>query len=231
MPIGATTILLAQARGAEPISISGSAVGWVLLLSAIALGPFLLAVVTSFAKLFIVGAILRQALGMPSALPNVVLAGVAVVLSGFIMWPVGDAAWRAYRSAPAGSESERWIASVVPPMRDFLARHASPRNLAFFQRLAGGEPGAGEPADAAGQPTLRTLVPAFMLTELIEAFQIGFLIFVPFVVIDLVVSNVLLAMGMHMLSPLTLSLPLKLLLFVLVDGWTLIVQGLVLGYQ
>jgi len=246
-------------------TVPGGSLGfWVVMLASMALLPFLFTMVTAFAKLVIVGGIIRQALGTPQIPPNTVLTGLAIILTVHIMWPVGEEAYDRYLAAqqakaaqvpaegaagaaaqPSGGEMVRDIVNAVePPLRRFLERHAHPKNIAFFERLQaklrashadGSVEGAAPDLDVDPQIAqllrdLSILAPAFMLSELIEAFQVGFLIFVPFLVIDLAVSNILLAMGMHMLSPVTISMPFKLLLFVLIDGWTMIIQGIVLSY-
>lgn len=241
-------------------------VSWVAVLAALGLMPFVLTMVTSFAKLVIVGGILRQALGTQQVPPTTVITGLALILTLHIMWPVaseiGGGVSRVMAD-PDGSSIDEVVTEIVVPFEGFLSKHSDPRNVALFRdlraRLAeehaeagrATPPGAAEPSpDAGAEPShaddpqppegewflkdhgeaVTVLAPAFILTELTEAFQIGFLIFIPFLVIDLVVSNILLALGMHMLSPVTVSLPLKLLLFVLMDGWQLVIQGLVLGY-
>ena len=223
---------------------------WMGILVVMALIPFLLTMVTSFAKLVIVGGIIRQAMGTPQIPPTSVITGLALILSLHIMSPVIVQAWDGFRAQeqrlPEPSDAQErsdqayqrmriGLDSAAGPMTSFLTKHASAANVQLFrslrQRLQGDEPlSLGEASVDAALDLVTILAPAFILTELTEAFQIGFLIFVPFLVIDLVVSNLLLAMGMHMLSPVTVSLPLKLLLFVLIDGWTLILQGIVMGY-
>ena len=261
-------ILAQQATptASDTATSSGSSLTFfIAVLAALAVLPFLFTMITSFAKLVIVGGIIRQALGTPQIPPNTVITGLALILTMHIMWPVGQQAAINYQqlSAVRGEDAdttELIIDAAEPALRGFLERHASPANVQFFDglqarlRSANATGPSAELAevtstagDAPADPTgvtdmigeerlqqliydLSILAPAFMLTELTEAFQIGFLIFVPFLVIDLVVSNILLAIGMHMLSPTTVSLPFKLLLFVLVDGWRLIIQGVVLGY-
>jgi len=243
---------------------------WIVLLAVMALAPFLFTLITSFAKLVIIGGIMRQAIGTPQIPPNSVITGIALILTLHIMSPVAIDAFTRYKTLQAqrevelaalpqaerdakvkeyesaGQVVEDMIESVETPIRKFLTKHASRENIALFERLQAKLSRNNEvPAvnEAVGQlfgddeniqrlaNDLVVLAPAFMLTELTEAFQIGFMIFIPFLVIDLAVSNILLAMGMHMLSPVTISLPFKLLLFVLIDGWTLILQGVVLGYS
>jgi type III secretion protein R len=241
---------------------AGAGLGfWLVILAAMAVLPFVLTMVTSFAKLVIVGGIVRQALGTQNIPPNTVITGLALIMTAHIMAPVAERAYANYQSqqkarggaaggggggAP-GEVLEQIMSAAEPPMREFLTRHSDAQHVQLFRDLstklreannAGGDAAAAAPpvnplpagAVAQGVEDLTILAPAFILSELTRAFLIGFLIFVPFLVIDLVVSNVLLAMGMHMLSPVTVSLPLKLLLFVVIDGWTLLLQGLALGY-
>ncbi len=218
---------------------------WVALLAAMALAPFLLAMATSFAKLVIVGGILRQALGTPQIPPTSVITGLALVLSALIMSRPALECWNAWSEQRAERERTQGAAlepaellelaqsAVLPRVEAFLVANSSDANVQLFRGLRD-ELWAGlPPADQLAHPALELItvrMPAFVLTELTEAFQIGFLIFVPFLILDLVVSNLLLAMNMHMLSPQTVAMPLKLLLFVLSDGWTLIFQGIVRNY-
>jgi type III secretion protein R len=226
----------------------------IVLLGVLGLVPFVLTMITSFAKLVVVGGLIRQALGTPQIPPTTVLTGLALILTIHIMSPVvievysGFEAARAQAEAQEGGDEEgedgpgvleivqQYSSSIFPPVQTFLEKHSDPRNIALFESLreelrrAQGVTGPAMPLTQSQIDTVTILAPAFVLTELTEAFQIGFLIFIPFLILDLVVSNVLLAMGMHMLSPVTISLPLKILLFVLIDGWTLILRGVVLGY-
>jgi type III secretion protein R len=256
MVVGLPLIPLAQAQAevAAPAASSGL-VFWLILLAGMALAPFVLTMVTSFAKLVVVGGILRHALGTQQIPPNTVITGLALILTIHIMSPVAvkiydnyakseAAATRPATEAPptSGETIRRITVAAEGPMREFLQRHSHPENVQMFEDLRS-RLQATNRAEAAGAKAEQTdalvaelmndvtvLTPAFMLSQLTEAFQIGFLLFVPFLVIDLVVSNVLMAMGMQMMSPVTVSMPLKLLLFVLVDGWRLIMRGLVLGY-
>lgn len=189
--------------------------------------PALLLMMTSFTKIFVVLAMTRNALSLPTIPPNPVLAGLALFLSLFIMWPVladintiavqpyidGDITFAA--AAQLGSE----------PLSAWMLRHTREEDLALMTRIAS----LPNPADASEVP-LQTLIPAFMISELRAAFIIGFVIFVPFLVIDLVVAAALMSMGMMMLPPVMISLPFKILLFILVDGWGLIVTSLVESY-
>lgn len=199
----------------------------------LALAPFVAVMVTSFTKIIVVLSLLRSALGLQQAPPNVVLNGIAIVLSVYVMFPVGQK--MAERVGPLESLSgstQSLLAAVdkaKEPLRDFLIAHSNPRERNFFLRTA---QKSLEPAKAAqlSERDYVVVLPAFTVSELSTAFQIGFLIFLPFLVIDLVIANILMAMGMQMLTPTTVSLPFKLLLFVLVDGWVKLAQGLVLSY-
>ena len=192
--------------------------------------PFLLVASTAFAKLAIVISALRYALGTPRMPPNAVVLGIAMVLTIHVMWPVVSAAAAGYERA--GPDVSARAAAVAGPLAVFVRKNAREKDAALFREMR------EKAAEKAGQPALSgpladglsVYAPAFVLTELTEAFLAAFLICVPFLVLDLVVSSTLLAAGAHMLSPTVISLPLKLLLFVLMDGWTMIVKGLVVGY-
>lgn len=225
---------------------------FMLLLVAMSLLPFLLTMVTSFAKLVITLGILRQAIGTPQIPPTSVLTGIALILSLHIMSPVAIDAWSRYESKarPDGVAQQldavAFATSVEESLRQFLERHGDPQNVELFRglrtrlRADQGRASRQETPDVGTRlaqsewrdvyDTLTIRAPSFVLTELTRAFQIGFLLFIPFLVLDLVVSNILLAMGMHMMQPTLVSLPLKILLFVLVDGWRLLIEGIVESY-
>jgi len=198
----------------------------------IALAPFFAVMVTSFTKIVVVLSLIRNALGLQQVPPNLVLNGLALILSLYVMYPTMQqmAAASGEESVPA--QTDQLFAAAdrsKEPLRAFLVKHSDPGERAFFQRTQArvAERTGTEPA---GETDFIVIIPAFVVKELTTAFQIGFLIFLPFLVIDLVISNILLALGMMMLSPITISLPFKLLLFVLVDGWVKISHGLVLSY-
>jgi type III secretion protein R len=199
----------------------------------IALAPFVGVMVTSFTKIVVVLSLLRNALGLQQVPPNVVLNGIALVLTIYVMYPVGlQMADKAGQVKDLGRSTEsllRAADAAKEPLREFLIKHSSPREREFFLSTLrrGLEPAR---AQELTERDLIVVVPAFVVSELAIAFQIGFLIFLPFLVIDLVVSNILMALGMMMLSPTTVSLPFKLLLFVMVDGWVKLAHGLVLSY-
>lgn len=200
------------------------------LIGLLALLPAALVTLTSFLKITVVLSIARSALGAPQVPPSTAVTGLALVLSALVMAPVAEEAWALARSAPP----ERGVAGAVAalgraatPVRAFLARHARPDDRATFQDVAARlRPGAPPPADDG----FAVLAPAFVVSELRRAFTIGFLVFVPFLVVDLVVSNVLLALGLTQLSPTSVALPFKLLLLVAVDGWKLLARALALSY-
>ncbi|MDE0881630.1 MAG: type III secretion system export apparatus subunit SctR [Myxococcota bacterium] len=210
-------------------------------LAGLALIPFVLMMVTSFVKMAVVLSIARQAIGTQQIPPNTVITGLAIILTVYTMSPVMERMYvdASAVAAQAGGENllqsknfsvlkEAAIAGSEP-MRQFLKRHASLKDRKMFYTLAKRMRPKGKRAGITPDDYM-ILIPAFVVSELTEAFQIGFIIFLPFLVIDMVVSNILMALGMQMLSPTTISLPFKLLLFVLVDGWHLLTQGLVLGY-
>lgn len=207
----------------------GSALVTVIL---IALAPFFAVMVTSFTKIVVVLSLIRNALGLQQVPPNIVLNGLALILSMYVMYPTLQQMQAASGEQGIPARTDQLFSSAdraKEPLRKFLIEHSDPAERAFLQRTQ-----ARMAARSGTQPAAATdfviAIPAFVVRELTVAFQIGFLIFLPFLVIDLVISNILLAMGMMMLSPVTISLPFKLLLFVLVDGWVKISHGLVLSY-
>jgi flagellar biosynthetic protein FliP len=194
------------------------------LMTLLGLLPVMVMMMTSFTRFVIVLSLLRQALGLQQGLPNRILTGIALILTLLVMRPVGEQVWRdaflPYDRDQIGLEAALTIAEA--PVSRFMLAQTSKASLAQVAHLAG-EPANLKPEER-GFPVK---LAAFVLSELKTAFQIGAMLFIPFLIIDLVVSSVLMAMGMMMLSPLVISLPFKLLLFVLVDGWTLTVNTLV----
>ncbi|MFY9315761.1 MAG: flagellar type III secretion system pore protein FliP [Burkholderiales bacterium] len=198
-----------------------------LALSALAFLPALLLLMTGFTRIVIVLSLLRHALGTQSSPPNQVLVGLALFLTLVVMSPVID---RIYADAYQPYTENRIsfneaLGRAEKPLRAFMLRQTRDADLALFSRLARSE----APLKPEAAP-LRVLVPAFVTSELKTAFQIGFLIFVPFLVIDMIVASVLTSMGMMMMSPMLISLPFKLMLFVLVDGWNLLLGSLVASF-
>lgn len=212
-------------------------------LSLFSLLPFIIMILTSFMKIVIVLSLLRSALGVQQSPPNQIINGVAFMLSIFIMYPTGikmyDAAYKTINETRApdslvSPESSTYIITLAQdaaePMREFLKRNSSVAHQALFYRMA------YKVLPENYRPTLKPddiiiLVPSYITSQLKDAFEIGVLIYIPFFVIDLVTSNILLAMGMMMLSPVTISMPLKLFLLVMLDGWTLLIQGLVSTFR
>jgi type III secretion protein R len=212
----------------------------ILALAAMGLVPFALMMVTSFVKISVVLSIVRSALGTQQIPPTQVITGLAVILTVYIMAPVGQAMFKASEVNPWGAGPGAFSSATVgslldgaakakEPLREWLMKKVTIKDRSLFFNLAK-KMRKGEDRDAVESTDFMVIIPAFVVSELKEAFQIGFLLFVPFIVIDMVVANILLALGMHMLSPTTISMPFKLLLFVLVDGWYLIAKGLVVGY-
>lgn len=196
--------------------------------------PFAAVMLTSFSKIAVVLSLARAAMGTQQAPPTIVLTGLAAVLTGHIMAPVIEAMWDAgqvaYAEAGSGAEVLSSAARVAEPLRDFLLRHGGEQERAQFAEMAR-ELRGDDPAHPVSESDLWVILPAFVITELKEAFQIGFLVFLPFLVLDMVIANILLALGMQTLSPSQVSLPFKILLFVAVDGWALLARGLILGYR
>lgn len=209
------------------------------MLALLSLLPFLFMTATSFVKINVVLSLLRNALGTGQVPSGTVLTGLSVILSLYVMLPVGERMWEAAQPSAVQldleeplSDTEALFATLdaaKEPLRDFLDRHAGPREQQLFFDLALRARDADQ-RERVSETDFLVVLPAFIITELAEAFQIGFLVFIPFLVIDMVVANVLLALGMHMLSPTTVSLPFKLLLFVAVEGWYLLARALVLSY-
>ncbi len=201
------------------------------LLCALALAPVALVMLTSFLKMAVVLSVTRSALGAPQIPPSSAVTGLALLLTLVVMSPVAEESWKLARAAPGGSleRTVDAVAAAAEPLRAFLGRFArSDDRVAFLDLARRARPPA---LRAAVKDTdFSVLAPAFVVSELRRAFTMGFLVFLPFLVVDLLTANVLLALGLTQLSPTSVALPFKLLLFVAVDGWKLIGRGLVLGY-
>lgn len=204
-------------------------------LALMALVPFLAVMGTSFLKLVVVFSILRNATGLQQIPPNIAMNALAIILTLYIMAPIGFEAWDLIEQENISFQTDDSealmdnIALLIVPYREFLKKNTSERERNFFLKTARQLwPKAYQEQLTADD--LVILMPSFCISELTKAFEIGFLLYLPFIVIDLIVSNILLAMGMMMVSPMTISLPFKLLLFVLLDGWTRLIHGLVLSY-
>jgi flagellar biosynthetic protein FliP len=214
-------------EGAERAGDLSVAVQLVLLMTLLSVAPSLVLLMTSFTRIVIVLGFVRTALGVPSAPSNQIIVGLSLFLTFFIMGPTFDRinteALRPYLDGKMASAEAFEKASG--PMRDFMLKQTRTRNLEYFLELGGYGP------TAVKNLPMRVVIPAFVLSELQSAFQMGFLLFLPFLVIDFLVSSVLMSLGMMMMPPNVVSLPFKLLLFVLVDGWHLIVQSLVQSFS
>ncbi len=221
------TVNLSLSAPAEPKDLVNT-LNIVIVLTLLVLAPSLVLVMTSFIRLIVVFAFLRQALGTQQTPPTQLLVSLALVITLFIMEPMGKEAYdkgiKPYMDKKIGYEVA--FDESVKPFKSFMLRNTREADLALFYRIRG-LPNPKSEADV----SLTTLLPAFMISELKTAFEIGFLIFLPFLVIDMVVSSVLMSMGMMMLPPVMISLPFKILIFVLVDGWHLLVGNLVESFK
>jgi flagellar biosynthetic protein FliP len=199
----------------------------VLLLTVLSLAPSILLMVTSFTRIIIVLAMMRHALGMPETPPNAILVSLALFLTLFSMSPVwneiNESAIKPY--AENTLEDQEFVERALAPIRKFMLAQTRERDLRLMVELSKSQM-------PASQNELKTsvLIPAFMISELRHAFEIGFVVFLPFVLIDMIVASVLMALGMIMVPPVAFSLPLKILLFVLIDGWSLLASGLVRSF-
>ncbi len=207
--------------------------GIVVLVTGLGLVPFAVVTITAFMKIAVVMFLVRNALGVQQTPPNLVLYGIAIVLTVYLTAPVlGDVYARLTKPDYDYAKFEDWQRAATDarvPVRDYLMRFTEAREREFFL-AATDKIWPPEARATAKSDDLVILVPSFVISELTRAFEIGFLLYLPFVVIDLVVSNILLAMGMMMVSPLVISVPFKLFLFVLIDGWSRLLHGLVLSY-
>jgi type III secretion protein R len=231
----------AAAHRAQDAGLTSRPLVLILAMAALSLIPFALLMVTSFVRISVVLSILRSAIGTPSVPPTQVLTGLALVLTIAVMAPTGQRMYEAMTPAlgmAAGADlaSGETLAALgtaadrgKEPLRAFLLKHTDPRDRASFLAVTQ-KMRAPEQHPTVTDQDFGVIVPAFVTSELRRAFQIGFLLFIPFLVVDMVIANLLLALGMHMLSPTTVSLPFKLLLFVIADGWTLVIRGLLQSY-
>jgi len=226
---------LAAPAGAQDVSINfGQGTGlterviqMIALLTVLSLAPSILVMVTSFTRIVVVLGFLRSAMGVQQAPPTSVVISLALFLTAFIMAPTMERAFNDGIRPLVNEEitEAQALQRTVAPFRDFMLRHVREKDLKLFLDISKAGP-VLQPADT----PLQALVPAFMISELRRAFEIGFLLFIPFLIIDMVVASVLLSMGMMMLPPVLVSLPFKLIFFVLVDGWYLIAGSLVQSF-
>ncbi|MDR0634747.1 MAG: flagellar type III secretion system pore protein FliP [Azoarcus sp.] len=198
-----------------------------LLLTLLSFLPAMVLMMTSFTRIIIVFALLRQAMGTQTSPPNQVLIGLTLFLTFFIMSPVAERVYAdAYRPLSEGSIGiDQALARASVPLRTFMLHQIRESDLSLFTEMA-----KVAPVEKAEDLPMRVIIPAYVTSEVKTAFQIGFIIFIPFIIIDMVVASVLMSMGMMMMSPIIVSLPFKLMLFVLVDGWGLIIGSLVRSF-
>ena len=231
----AQSAVLAQSGGQLPLLVGtgGSGMSFsvpiqtLLFFTALSFLPAVLLMMTGFTRIVIVLSLLRQALGTQSAPPNQVVVGLSLFLTFFVMGPTLDKVYNdAYLPYTKNTITfEQALANGEDPLRQFMSKQTRQSDLALFAKLAKLESGVN-----AQNAPIRILVPAFVTSELKSAFQIGFMIFIPFLVIDIVVASVLMSLGMMMLSPVLVALPFKLMLFVLADGWNLLIGSLAASF-
>jgi flagellar biosynthesis protein FliP len=210
------------------VGVNERALQLVALITILSLAPSILIMVTSFTRIVVVLSLLRSALGTTTAPPNVVMVSLALFLTAFIMAPTFQTAYDEGIQPLLAQQIDEATAfqRTTEPFKTFMLKHVREKDLRLFVDMSG-EPPPAEPQDV----SLRVLIPAFMISELRRAFEIVFLLFLPFLIIDLVVASILMSMGMMMLPPVVVSLPFKLIFFVLVDGWFLLVGSLVASFS
>ena len=218
--------LLPEGQG----TASGRIVQLVALITVLSIAPGILVTVTCFTRIIVAFSFLRSGLGLPSTPSNIVLISLALFMTLFIMTPSFDRMWNDGLQPLLENKIDEREAyqRVVQPLREFMQANVREKDLQIFSDLARKRRTAADVDTSA--PDLRVLVPAFMISELRRGFEIGFLILLPFLVIDLVVATLVMSMGMMMLPPTSISLPFKILFFVLIDGWTILVGGLVRSF-
>jgi flagellar biosynthetic protein FliP len=221
----AVNLNLDDAKGPQQIS---GVLQIIFLLTVLSLAPAALILMTSFTRFAIVFSFLRYALGTQQSPPNQVIIGLALFLTFFIMQPVWQ---RINQEAIVPYErheisGEQLVSRGVAPLKEFMLKHTNKSDLALFVSMA-----QKEKPQNAESVSISTVIPAFVISELKTAFQIGFMLYIPFIILDMVVASILLSMGMMMLPPVMISLPFKLMLFILVDGWNLLIGSLVKSFQ
>jgi flagellar biosynthetic protein FliP len=234
--LSATNVAYAQTTTPDILNtpLSGSAAGWIIrtfgLLTILSVAPGILVMVTSFPRFIIAFSILRSGMGLSTTPSNMILTSLALFMTFFVMSPTLERAWKDGGQpllAEQITETEA-LQRVAVPFREFMAANTRDKDLKLFADIAAER---GQPAVTNGAVDLRVLVPAFMISEIRRGFEIGFLIVLPFLVIDLIVATITMAMGMMMLPPTSISLPFKVLFFVLIDGWNLLVGSLVRSFH
>lgn len=223
-PAGAQGVTIGFGEGT---GVTERAIQLIALVTVLSLAPSILIMVTSFTRIVVVLSLLRTAIGVQQSPPNTVVISLALFLTAFVMAPVFQKAYETGIQPLMNEEIEvkQAFERATGPFQGFMLAHVREKDLGLFMDMSGSE-APENPEDV----SLRVLVPAFMISELKRAFEIGFLLFVPFIVIDMVVASVLMSMGMMMLPPVIISLPFKLVFFVLVDGWHLVAGSLVQSY-
>lgn len=229
-------VLVPEVSQAAPLEINfgdpleggtGNTIWLILMLTALSIAPAFLLLTTSFTRIAIVFSFMRDAIGTQQNPPNQVLLGLALFLTIFIMAPVfgqvNDQAIQPFLNQEI--EQEEALEAGSAPIRSFMLKHTREKDLSMFMKLS------QQTETVLDELPITTVIPAFVISELRTAFQIGFLLFIPFIVIDMVVASILMSMGMFMLPPVMISIPFKILLFIMVDGWYLIVQSLVQGFN
>ena len=213
--------------GSETGPLTGRILQLIALITVIALAPSLLVVLTSFTRIVVVLSLLRSAMGVQQTPPNTVLVGLALFLTAYVMAPTFETAYQEGIVPLINEEinEPEAIERIGKPVHAFMLGQVREKDLGLFLDLTGNE----LPSDPQSTP-FRALIPAFLISELRRAFEIGFLLFIPFIIIDMVVASILMSMGMMMLPPILISLPFKLVFFVLVDGWHLVTNSLVLSF-
>lgn len=234
--LGSTSSALAASAGLPAFTSTPAAGGGqtyslslqtLLLITSLSFLPAVLLLMTGFTRIIIVLSLLRSAIGTPTAPPNQVLIGLALFLTFFVMSPVLDKVYTdAYLPYSENKFSlEQALEKGSIPLKTFMLRQTREADLALFVRISN-----NEPLESADKVPLKILVPAYVISELKTAFQIGFVVFIPFLIIDMVVASILMSMGMMMVSPAMFSLPFKIMLFVLADGWNLLIGSLVQSF-
>ena len=228
-----TLTLFASVETANP-SLAGNQLQLMALMAVLSLVPFAVVMLTSFSKFSVVLSMVRSAIGTQQAPPTMVLTGLAAVLTAHVMAPTFEQMWLVSKphlhKGTSTSEVVAVAGECLAPLTQFLQKHGSAEERARFVDMAR-ELRPIDQAASVSESDVMVVVPAFVITELREAFIIGFLIFLPFLMLDMLIANILLALGMQSLSPAQVSLPFKILLFVVVDGWSLLAHGLIQGYR
>ncbi|MDK2917401.1 MAG: flagellar biosynthesis protein FliP [Candidatus Petromonas sp.] len=224
-PIPRLSLSIDEANNPKEVATS---IEILVLLTVLTLAPSILIMTTSFTRIIIILSFLRKALSTQSTPPNQVLIGLALFLTFFIMAPtfeeINENAILPYTNGEISFE--KGVEEAIKPLREFMFKQTRPKDIALFVNISGMKP----PKSLNEIPT-KALIPAFIISELKTGFAVGFLLFIPFIVIDMVVASTLMSMGMMMLPPVMISLPFKILLFIMIDGWNLIVKNILLGFN